>query len=113
MSHHIHTTTTVRTPSSFLLVLLINQLIINHHTLATLHQDTNTHLSMFPTMDTHHLTVHITPASHHTSTLDLKYRDQVRQSQHIKLSQLDYVLRRLCLFTYNEFKSALIHHDGN
>ena len=80
MSHHIHTTTTVRTPSSFLLVLLINQHTINHHTLATLHQDTNTHLSMFPTMDTHQLTVHIIPASHHTSTLDLEYKDQVRQS---------------------------------
>ena len=77
MCHHIHTTTTVRTPSSFLLVLLINQHTINHHTLATLHQDTNTHLSMFPTMDTHHLTVHITPASHHTSTLDLEYKDHV------------------------------------
>ena len=39
MSHHIHTTT-LRTTTSFLLVLLINQHTINHHTLATLLQDT-------------------------------------------------------------------------
>ena len=89
MAYHIHTTTTLRTTASFLLVLLINQhTSINHHTLATLHQDTNTHLRMFVTMDTHdllsshQLTLHIIPASHHTSTLhtstlELKYNNQV------------------------------------
>ena len=57
MSYHIHTTTTLRTTTSFLLVLLINQHTINHHTLATLHHHTNTHLSVFVTMETHNLAV--------------------------------------------------------
>ena len=76
MSYHIHATT-VRTTTSFLLVLLINQHTINHHTLAT------HHLSMFVTMNTHNLpsshqlTVHIIPASHHTSTLELKDNNQL------------------------------------
>jgi len=85
---HLLTTTTLRFPTSFLLVLLINQHTINHHTLAILHhhtlatlnhytlatlhqatlhhhtlvtlsQDINTLLSMFATIETHH-----PPSSH-------------------------------------------------
>ena len=94
MAYHIHTTTILRTTNSFLLVLLINQHTINHHTLAaTLHQDT---LSMFVTMDTHdllsfhQLTLHIIPASHHTSTLhtstlELKYNNQVTKVTFVAL----------------------------
>ena len=89
MAHHIHTTTTLRTTTSFLLVLLINQHTIkhhtlatlHHHTLATLHQYTNNHLGTFSvTMDTHYLpsshqlAVHIIPASH---TLEFKCNNQV------------------------------------
>ena len=97
MSHHIHTTTTLGTATSFLLVLLINQHTINHHTLTTFQLDTNTHLSMFVTMDTHDLpsslllTVHIIPASHHTSTLELKCNNQV-----IKVT---FVALKLCFHT--------------
>ena len=86
MFHHIRTTITMRTPTSFLLVLLINQHTINHHTMATFHQDT-----MFGTMDTHHLpsshqlTVHIIPASNHTSTLDLMCKDQVTKVRFVVL----------------------------
>ena len=105
--HHILTTTTLRFPTSFLLVLLINQHTINHHTLATLHhhtlatfchhtlatfchhtlgtlsQDINILLSMFATIETHHppsshlLMVHNIAASYHASTLELKYKNQV------------------------------------
>ena len=85
---HLLTTITLRFPTSFLLVLLINQHTINHHTLAILHhhtlatlhhytmptlhqatlhhhtlatlsQDINTLLSMFATIETHH-----PPSSH-------------------------------------------------
>ena len=168
MPHHVLTTTTLRFPTSFLLVLLINQHTINHrtlaplhhhtqatfrhhtlatlhrhtqatfrhhtqatfchhtlathhhqtlatlhhqtldtlhhHTLATLHhhtlhhqtlatlsQDINTLLSMFATIETHHppsshlLMVHIIAASHHASTLELKYKNQVAKVTFVAL----------------------------
>ena len=152
MPHHILTTTTVRFPTSFLLVLLINQHTISHHTLATLHhhtlatlhhhtlatinhhtlatinhhplatinhhtlailhhhtlatfhhhtlhhhtlatlsQDINTLLSMFATIETHHppsshlLMVHIIADSHHASTLELKYKNQVAKVTFVAL----------------------------
>ena len=75
MSHSL-TSNILSTPAHFLLVLLINHHTLNHH---TLHQEeTYTHLK-----NTHHLPrshdlrVHILPASHPTSTLELHCKNQV------------------------------------
>ena len=66
MSHNSLTSNTLSIPAHFLLVLLINQHTLNHHTLATLHHNTNTHLTKDITMDTHHL-----PSSHQQAVLIL------------------------------------------
>ena len=79
-THHLpsYHLLTVPTSAHFLLVLLINQRTLNHH---TLHQEeTYTHLKNTHQLPrSYDLIVHILPASHHTSTLELKCENQVTE----------------------------------
>ena len=75
MSCHSPTTDTLRIPTSFLLVLLINQHTLNHH---TLQQETCTHLRNTHLLPrSHDLILHNIPTFYHTSTLELKCKNQV------------------------------------
>ena len=70
---HLLTTTTLRFPTSFLLVLLINQHTINHHTLAILHHHTLAILHHHTLAILHHHTLatlhHYTMPTLHQATL--------------------------------------------
>ena len=66
---HLLTTITLRFPTSFLLVLLINQHTINHHTLAILHHHTLAILHHHTLATLHHYTMptlHQATLHHHT-----------------------------------------------
>ena len=92
MPHHILTTTTLRFPTSFLLVLLINQHTINHHTLATLHHHTLATLHHHTLATFHHHTLatihHHTLATLHHHTLATFHHHTLATIQHHTLATL-------------------------
>ena len=106
MPHHILTTTTLRFPTSFLLVLLINQHTINHHTLATLHHHTLATLHQ----DTLATFCHHTLATLHHHTLATFRHHTLATIHHHTLATLHQAtLPHHTLATFHHHTLATLH----